>query len=266
MSQPSPGRLASFFPFFQRPGTVTVTVKMPPAFQILYEQGPCLVINKPGGLLTQAPPHIDSLEMQIKRFLKERESKPGRVYLGVPHRLDRPVSGAIVLARHVRAARRISEQFQGRTVQKTYWACVEGTIQDDAGCWQDTMRKIPGEARSEIVPADHPEAQKAVLHYQVIERQKQLSWLEILLETGRTHQIRLQCSARGLPILGDRQYGAECSFGPAEDDDRQRWIALHARRLAFTHPMTREKVDITAPLTSYWDSLGLALPEQHPGS
>ena len=151
---------------------------------------------------------------------------------------------------------------QGRTVQKTYWACVEGVPQDDAGCWQDTMRKVPGEARSEIVPADHPDAQKAVLHFQVIERQEQGSWLEIQLQTGRTHQIRLQCACRGLPIIGDRQYGSTRSFGPADDDDRRRWIALHARRLAFKHPMTREQVDITAPLSVYWNSLGLALQKR----
>lgn len=249
-----------------RPGSPAVTDEMSPALEILHEEGPCLVINKPGGLLTQAPPHIDSLEMQVKRFFKERENKPGRVYLGVPHRLDRPVSGAIVLARHVRAARRISEQFQGRTVQKTYWACVEGSPREDQGCWQDAMRKIPGEARSEIVPADHPDAQKAVLHFQVIERLEDCSWLEIQMETGRTHQIRLQCSSRGLPIIGDRQYGSARSFGPAEDDDRRRWIALHARRLAFKHPMTREQVDITAPLSVHWNSLGLALQERTAGS
>jgi 23S rRNA-/tRNA-specific pseudouridylate synthase len=116
------------------------------------------------------------------------------------------------------------------------------------------------------VPADHPDAQKAVLHFQVIERQEQGSWLEIQLQTGRTHQIRLQCSARSLPIVGDRQYGAERCFGPVDDDDRQRWIALHARQLSFKHPMTREQVDITAPLSSYWDALGLALPAGSPDS
>ena len=98
----------------------------PEGFDILYEEGPCLVVVKPGGVATQAPPGIDSLEVRVKEFLRVRDSKAGNVYLGVPHRLDRPVSGVMVLARHVRAARRLSDQFEARTVRKTYWAVVEG--------------------------------------------------------------------------------------------------------------------------------------------
>jgi RluA family pseudouridine synthase len=232
-----------------------VSAELPPDYEILYEEGPCLVVNKPGGLLTQAPPHIDSLELQLKTLIKQRDDKPGKAYLGVPHRLDRPVSGAIVLALHVRAARSLSEQFQQRTVNKVYWACVEGTLQEDAGSWQDTMRKVPGEARSEIVAADHPDARQAILHFKVIKRHDSWSWLQIQLETGRTHQIRLQCSARGLPIVGDRQYGSQRPFGPVCEDPRRSWIALHARQLVFDHPMTGEQVDITAPVASYWDEL-----------
>jgi len=93
-------------------------MQSPDGFKILCEQGPCLLVAKPGGVLTQAPRSIDSLELRIKSFLKIRDNKPGRVYLGVPHRLDRPVSGVMVFAKHVRAARRIAEQFEGRTVQK----------------------------------------------------------------------------------------------------------------------------------------------------
>ena len=94
--------------------------------KILYEEGPCMLVSKPGGLLTQAPPHIESLELKMKRYLRDRDNKPGKVYLGVPHRLDRPVSGVMVLALHQRAAKRISDQFQRRDVNKTYWACVCG--------------------------------------------------------------------------------------------------------------------------------------------
>src|SRR5438552_3592353 len=96
--------------------------------EILYEQGPCLVVHKPAGLLTQAPPGIDSLERRLKSFFKQRDALPGNVYLGMPHRLDRPVSGAVVVARHVRACRRLSDQFSGRLVGKRYWACIEGTV------------------------------------------------------------------------------------------------------------------------------------------
>src|SRR5690348_16402309 len=100
------------------------------SLDILYEEGPCLVVNKPAGLSTQAPPGIDSLEVRVKEFYRaRREQQEGKVYLGVPHRLDRPVSGAIVFARHVRAARRLSEQFENRLVRKLYWVCVEGTVE-----------------------------------------------------------------------------------------------------------------------------------------
>src|SRR3712207_7196614 len=98
---------------------------------VLYDSGPCLVINKPSGILTQAPAGIDSLEVQVKAFYREREGKEGNIYLGLPHRLDRPVSGAIVFARHARAAQRLAAQFENRTVTKVYWAAVEGHVEPD---------------------------------------------------------------------------------------------------------------------------------------
>lgn len=224
----------------------------PDGFEILYEQGPCLVVNKPGGVLTQAPPHIDSLELRIKRFLKVRDEKPGNVYLGVCHRLDRPVSGVIAFARHVRAARRIAEQFERRLVRKTYWALLEGELADFQGTWRDYLRKVPGEARAEVVDAEHAEGREAVLHYRVLGLQGGHTWVQIELETGRTHQIRVQCAARGFPIAGDGQYGACRPFGPECEDPRDRWIALHARRLAFRHPMTKDPVDVSAPVPGCW--------------
>jgi RluA family pseudouridine synthase len=225
----------------------------PVGFQLLYEQGPCLVICKPGGVATQAPPGIDSMVVRITRFLKQREDKPGKVYLGVPHRLDRPVSGAMVFARHVRATRRIAEQFEGRMVEKHYWAVVEGEVTPEHGTWADSMRKIPDVARAEIVEHGHPEGRQAVLHYRVLERGPLGSLLEIQLETGRMHQIRVQAASRGHPVLGDHQYGATTPFGPQAVDARQRWIALHARRLRFRHPMTREIVLQAAPLPDAWN-------------
>lgn len=221
-------------------------------FQLLYEDGPCFAVLKPGGLLTQGPPGVDSLEVRFKRFLQRREGKTGNVYLGVPHRLDRPVSGVILLARHVRAARRLSEQFEGRLVQKTYWAVVEGRVTPDEDYWCDFHRKTPGEAKAELVSPDHPEGKPAILRYRVLGATDERSWLEIELETGRTHQIRVQMAAHGHPILGDTLYGARTPFGPATDDERQRWIALHARHIAFKHPMTGESVSVTAPLLEPW--------------
>jgi RluA family pseudouridine synthase len=232
-----------------------------PGFEILYEQGPCLVVNKPPGLLTQAPPGIDSLELRIKRFLKDREQKPGNVYLGVPHRLDRPVSGVMVFAKHVRAARKLSEQFEQRTVRKVYWALVEGHVQPDSCSWIDHLKKLDDEPKAIVVSPDEPLAQRAVLHYRVL---KQLdlpsgaaSWLEIELETGRMHQIRVQCSSRGHALFGDEQYGSMRPFGPQVIDVREKLIALHARSLSFNHPMTGEPLTLSAPLTDLWQAAGL---------
>jgi RluA family pseudouridine synthase len=221
-------------------------------FELLYEEGPCFAVLKPGGVLTQGPPGVDSMELRFKRFLQRREGKTGNVYLGVPHRLDRPASGVLLLARHARAARRLAEQFEGRMVQKTYWAIVEGAVSPSEGAWRDFHRKTPGEAKAELVGEDHPEGKPAILRYRVLAAEANRSWLEIELETGRTHQIRVQAASRGHPILGDFLYGATTPFGPATNDERQRWIALHARWIAFKHPMTREPVSVTAPLLAPW--------------
>lgn len=226
-----------------------------PKPDILLERGAVLVLNKPGGLLTQAPPGIDSLELRTKQFLKTRDQKPGKVYLGVPHRLDRPVSGVIVVAKNVRATQRISAQIQKRTVTKKYWAVVEGHVAEPHGTWTDMMRKIPDEAKSELVAADSPDAKEAVLQFSVLSHSEDLSWLEIELHTGRTHQIRLQCASRGFPICGDTLYGANTEFGPETPDLRKRWIALHARQLIFEHPMDRIPISVTAELPAFWRKL-----------
>ncbi|MEL0095109.1 MAG: RNA pseudouridine synthase [Planctomycetaceae bacterium] len=225
--------------------------------KVLYEQGPCLLINKPGGLLTQAPPHIDSVEMRLKKFIRVRDQKPGRVYLAVPHRLDRPVTGVMVFALHQRAAKRISNQFQQRLVEKEYWACVEGGVESDEGTLIDFMRKVPGEARSEICEESVEQAKRAILHYRVLQRGSGKTWLSIQLETGRTHQIRLQFGSRGFPIIGDALYGSVSMFGEHHEDERRRCIALHSRRLRIRHPMVDETVDMTAPLPDTWAMAGI---------
>lgn len=233
----------------------------PIGFELLYESGPVLVVSKPAGLLTQAPPGIDSLEVRVRRFLQRREGKTHQLYLAVAHRLDRPVSGALVVTRHVRAAQRIAKQFQDRTIEKAYWALVEGTVANDSGEWIDWMRKVPEQARSEVVDRAHPEAQEAILRYSVRGREAGVTHLEIQLETGRTHQIRVQAAARGWPVAGDELYGAARPFGPPSDDARARWIALHARRIRFEHPMTRERVEVVAPLPAAWRIDALPIEE-----
>jgi RluA family pseudouridine synthase len=227
--------------------------------EILYDSGPCLVVNKPPGLLTQAPAGIDSMEVRVKAFYSQREAKQGDIYLGVPHRLDRPVSGAIVFARHVRAAQRLSTQFENRTVIKVYWAFVEGDVQPDEGTWTDFLHKRHGMAQAIVVPDDDPRGKRAVMHFRVLARTAAGTWLEIELETGRTHQIRVQASSRGHPVLGDSQYGSTQPFGELFADERLRAIALHARQLAFRHPMTGDAVDILAPPPAAWTKLALPL-------
>ena len=228
-------------------------------FEILYDDGPVLVVNKPAGVLTQAPAGIDSLEVRVKAFYREREGKPvdASIYLGLPHRLDRPVSGAIVFARHVRATRRLATQFENRTVSKAYWALVEGNVAPEEGTWTDYLHKRHGMAQAEVVDASHPAGKLAVLHYRVLWQGPQRAWLEIELETGRTHQIRVQAASRGHPVLGDVQYGSATTIGDDEVELRDRPIALHARQLGFRHPMTHRAVDVVAPLPETWRALDL---------
>ena len=221
-------------------------------FEILYEDSLCLAVNKPPGVLTQAPPGIDSLEVRVKNFLGQRENQPERVYLGVVHRLDRPASGVIVFGRRAKAARRLSEQFEARLVEKMYWARVEGRVEPVEGTWEDCLRKVPGEPRAEVVETGHPQGRRAVLHYRTLLSAEWGTWLEVELETGRTHQIRVQAASRGHPVLGDPQSGSRVAFGPQYEDHRLRAIALHARSLTFRHPKSRETVSVTAPVPDYW--------------
>src|SRR5436309_14885076 len=176
---------------------------------ILFEDNHCLAVAKPAGLLTQGvPPGIPTLEAQVKAYLKERYNKPGNVYLGIPHRLDRPVSGVVLFARNTKAARRLAEQFQQRQVRKIYWAIVEGEVEPPEGEWEDWLRKLPEESRAERVEPDAPRARHAVLHYRRLSTAAGRTLLEIEPQTGRMHQIRVQAAVRGWPVCGDFLYGA----------------------------------------------------------
>jgi 23S rRNA pseudouridine1911/1915/1917 synthase len=228
----------------------------------LFDSGPLFAVWKPPGLATQAPPQFPSLELEMKDWLRAREGKTGNVYLGVPHRLDRPVSGVILFTRHDRAARSVSRQLERREVRKIYWACVAGFVSPDEGTWTDHLRKIYGRPQTEVVAADAEGAQIAVLRYRTLARVAaaeglRATWLEIELETGRTHQIRVQAASRGHAVLGDTAYGSIHAFGPQTEEWRDRHIALHARRIALAHPKSREPVDVTATLPDSWKPLGL---------
>jgi RluA family pseudouridine synthase len=236
--------------------------------EILLEDDALLAINKPSGLPTQAPRQFDSAERRVRAWLAERaapnmsrghaqESGPPQAsqrppYLGLPHRLDRPASGVLLLAKTPRAARLISRQFECRQIEKTYWACVSGAVSPTEGTWRDQVRKLPSVPKVEIVAADAQGALEAILHYRVIGETPHGSLVEVRLETGRTHQIRVQAASRGHPVLGDALYGSTIAFGPQLADERERAIALLARSLAFIHPTTRQRTALAAEVPQAW--------------
>jgi 23S rRNA pseudouridine1911/1915/1917 synthase len=230
-----------------------------PGFEILLEDDAILAVVKPAGIATQAPPGIESQEKRIKEYLAPVGTETADIYLGIPHRLDRPVSGVMIFAKTRRAARQLSKQFERRQVNKRYWTCVERIVSPPDGTWIDYLWKVYGQPRAQIVEGSHPEGQEAVLHYRTLGFHRSGSWLEIELETGRTHQIRVQTSSRGFPILGDAHYGSRIPFGPQPEDERLRAIALHARLLSFFHPTTREPITLEAPLNAAWNDLQLDL-------
>jgi 23S rRNA pseudouridine1911/1915/1917 synthase len=226
---------------------------MPESLAVLYEDNHCLAVAKPAPLLTQGVPlGIPTLEAMVKAYLKEKYHKPGNVYLGIPHRLDRPVSGVVLFARNTKAAQRLAEQFAERTVCKLYWALVEGEIPETEGRWEDWMVKAPDEARSIVVAADTPGAKLATLSYRRLWMDGARTLLEVNLETGRMHQIRVQAASRGHPVLGDALYGGRLPFGPPAELPRDRIVALHALQLTFLHPIRFEPITVTAPAPPYW--------------
>jgi len=193
----------------------------------------------------------------VKAYLKERYNKAGNVYLGIPHRLDRPVSGVMLFARNTKAARRLAEQFQKRQVTKVYWAAVEGAVEPAEGAWEDWLLKLREEARAQRVEPQTPGARQALLRYHCRAVGSGCSLLEIQTDTGRMHQIRVQAASRGWPVLGDVLYGSSASFGPPAESPRDRVIALHARSLTFLHPIRYQPITVTAPLPKAWADLAL---------
>ena len=226
---------------------------------ILFEDNHCIAVCKPAPLLTQGvPPGIPTLEALVKAYVKERYHKPGNVYLGIPHRLDRPVSGVVVFARNTKAAQRLAEQFQNRQVRKVYWAVVEpsanGELPPEQGEWEDYLLKVKEEARTERVTAATAGARHAVLRYRRLQATADGALLEIEPQTGRMHQIRVQAATRGWPVRGDVIYGGRLPFGPAAELPRDRVIALHARSLTFLHPIRFEPLTVTAPPPPAWEA------------
>ena len=218
--------------------------------KILFEDNHLLALLKPAGLATMGvAAGEDSLLNQARQYIKTRYAKPGNVYLGVVSRLDEPVSGVVVFARTSKAAARLSEQFRGRSVEKIYWAIVEGSIKPPSGQWNDYLLKDEPRRRMRRVGSEESGGQPARLEYRLLERLAAGSLVEISLHTGRKHQIRVQFADRGWPILGDRKYGATQPF-PAG-------IALHSRRLAFDHPVSKQRIELEAPVPVPWRKFGV---------
>ncbi|HEY1188254.1 MAG TPA: RluA family pseudouridine synthase [Gemmata sp.] len=231
---------------------MTDTTAPPPPLQVLYEDHHLVVVNKPAPLLTQAPAGVPNLEELVKGYIKEKFQKPAGVYLGVPHRLDRPVSGVVCFARNTKAAQRVHAQFERHSVRKVYWALVEGNVSPGAGVWDDWVRKVENEPRAERGAEGEPGAKLATLEYHVIKLFRAHTHIELHPLTGRMHQLRVQTAWRGHPVIGDALYGSPRAFGPPAELDRDRVIALHARRLTLEHPFTKQELIIEAPVPDYW--------------
>jgi 23S rRNA pseudouridine1911/1915/1917 synthase len=216
-----------------------------PPLEILFEDNHCLAIRKPAGCLTTGyEGGEETLDRQVKAYLKAKHGKPGNVFLGVVHRLDRPVSGVLIYARTSKAASRLAEQFREGGVEKVYWAVVEGTWATPAGTLEDWLWKDRLVGRVEVKRPHEEGAKQAVLHFQRRGQARDLTWLEVRPQTGRTHQIRVQLASRGFPIYGDAKYGSIHPFGNA--------IGLHARSLTFLHPIRYEPITLVAELSEAW--------------
>ena len=228
---------------------------------ILHEDADCLAVAKPAGqftLGTWAPPGETTLEQAIRRHLDP--DRPAAVYLGIVHRLDRPTSGVLIWARTPKAARRLSIQFERRRAVKEYWALVESggsevslPAANGEATWTDWLTRPGRTGLVHIVPAGTPGARCAVTRVSTGVAEglpPGVAWLRLRPETGRTHQLRIQAAVRGLPILGDREYGARIPFEPLHA------IALHARSLEVRHPTLQTPMMLTAPIPPAWRGLG----------
>ena len=209
---------------------------------IIFEDNHLIVVNKSCGEIVQDDASGDvSLEQAVKDYLKRKYDKPGEVFLGVVHRVDRPVSGIVVFARTSKAQLRLNQMFQDKQIRKTYWAIVKEPPPDKAGTLIHYIIRNTKKNRSFACTQESRGSKKAILHYRHIASSDRYHLLEIDLETGRHHQIRCQLAAIGCPIRGDLKYGYPRS-------NPNGGISLHARQIRFTHPVKEEEIDLIAPL------------------
>lgn len=221
------------------------------SLEVLYEDNHLIAVNKTTSDLVQGDKTGDvTLADKVKSYIKRKYNKPGDVYLGVIHRLDRPVSGVVIYARTSKAAARMSKMFQEKEIKKTYWALVNNRPDPDFARLEHYMWKHEGKNKSFATDKPKPGSKKAILSYALKAALNRYFLLEINLETGRHHQIRCQLSKIGCPIKGDLKYG----FSRSNPDGG---ISLHARHIEFTHPVKKEPVRISAapPRDPLWDEL-----------
>lgn len=210
--------------------------------QVLYEDNHIIAVNKRVGDIVQGDKTGDKpLSDVVKEYIKDKYNKPGEVFLGVVHRLDRPTTGIVIFARTSKALTRLNELFKNRETQKTYWAVVKKKPESNTGVLEHFLKRNEKTNMSKAHTKEVPESKKASLDYTVIKELNNYFALEINLHTGRHHQIRAQLSAIGSPIKGDLKYG----FDRSNPDGG---IHLHARKLVFIHPVSKESIEIIAPV------------------
>ncbi len=207
----------------------------------LYEDNHIIIVSKSAGEIVQGDKTGDTpLSETVKLYIKEKYAKPGAVFLGVVHRLDRPVSGVVLFARTSKALARLNEMFRTQAVQKTYWALVQNAPRESEATLTHYLVRNEKQNKSYAYDHERPNAKKAVLDYKVIGHTDCYTLLEVHLHTGRHHQIRCQLAAIGCPIRGDLKYGA-----PRSNPDGS--ISLHARSIHFEHPVSHEDIYVEAP-------------------
>jgi 23S rRNA pseudouridine1911/1915/1917 synthase len=216
-----------------------------PPFPILFEDNHLLVVVKSPGIATMGvTADRPSVINELKEYIKKRYQKPGNVYLGVVSRLDTPVSGVLLVARTSKAAARLSEMFRTAAIEKSYWAVVSGRVSPAEGTWTDWIVADPVTHGVRCSARPTEGAKEARLSYRVLRHVGESTLVEVSLETGRKHQIRAQFARHGHPVLGDGKYGSRVDFTGG--------IALHARRLAFEHPVRHEPLDLQADPPATW--------------
>ena len=217
---------------------------------VVYEDNHIIIVNKTSSEIVQGDKTGDTpLSEIVKQYIKKKYDKPGNVYLGVTHRLDRPVSGLVVFAKTSKALSRLNEMFRNNDVKKTYWAVVKNAPKEMEGQLVNYMVKNEKQNKSYAYPREVPGSKKAILNYRVIGHSTNYYLLEVDLKTGRHHQIRCQLAKMGCPIKGDLKYGSARSNPDGS-------ICLHARRIQFIHPVSKEEINIAAPLPAggVWDA------------